>query len=118
MRQLKFKFWDKSKNEFVKNLMIKESGGVASSNPENYDILQFTGLLDKQGVEIYEGDIVKIGLNRSRFKDDIATIKYKKNYAAFRICSVDFECEDSESFPIQYRIEVIGNIHENADLLK
>ena len=74
--------------------------------------MQFTGLLDKKGKKIYEGDIV-------RFRD---ACDYKHTWSGF----VDFA---DGSFRINgdfikhyrwidYEVEVIGNIHENPELLK
>ena len=69
---------------------------------------QYTGLTDKNGKKIFEGDIIK-----DRF-DDIGQIEYKPKYAAFIIQG----WETGFAFWVKKDIEVIGNIHDNPELLK
>jgi len=78
-------------------------------------LMQFTGLKDKNGKEIYEGDILKASWNQG--KDyDIVEVKYDGNYMSFELSDKDgepFSLSDYGSDE-KYNIEVIGNIYEEV----
>ena len=76
---------------------------------DNFIVEQCTGLKDKNGKLIYENDLIKID-------DDVAVIKWNDYYARFMLES----SEDNFDFETTYveECEIIGNIHENADLLE
>jgi hypothetical protein len=67
-------------------------------------LMQATGLTDKHGQEIYEGDIL-------RAKDGLYVVRWKENYAGFRA----FHTASGEAHHMKRRYEVIGNIWENPE---
>ena len=119
MREIKFRAWDKDKNKmFVNGQLASWRLDIITAN-NNLVIMQFTGLLDKNGVEIYEGDIV-IGEPPRYVNKNIGVVSYygcafhwegkKSNREKwFDTITSDFEKAD---------IEVIGNIHQNPELLE
>lgn len=120
MREIKFRAWDKKENKMQQVVQILY-GHEASNYPLSVDffrsvksrlikdieLMQYTGLKDKNGVEIYEGDILKEDgiLSTVEYKDDIPG--FGLNNSKYSLCMYSSE-----------NMEIIGNIFENKELLK
>lgn len=129
MRPIKFKLWhEKSKQMFIpnaasSNLLIGLDGSVKDVYLKE-DItdevikLQYTGLKDKQGKEIYEGDIfeLKHPYNKRYHKGVVEFIDGKFTCRNFYQPHFD-NPTDPFSEGTKY-IEIIGNIYENKELLE
>lgn len=79
----------------------------------DYEIELFTGFYDKNGKKIYEGDILE---NKMTMEDLPYKVVFK--WGAFYLVEIDGNDEDLMSEFLFMELEVIGNIHENAELLK
>ena len=125
--EIKFRAWDKTDNKMIypdeksnHDTMWTVNAWCDSEN-ELAIIEQFTGLHDKNGKEIYEGDIVRISQCEG---DDVTNSEVKFSQGGF-IVEADFGDYDQttigwaiEQLQGDYdNIEVIGNIHQNPDLL-
>ncbi|HGZ4937711.1 TPA: YopX family protein, partial [Enterococcus faecalis] len=135
----KFRAWDKRENtmrdvavlHFTKGGKVnsieywKTPSELKSYHVRNLVLMQSTGLKDKNGVEIFEGDVVKVTDGESEEDSYISAVKNYSNegYPAFDIeypPTYHYEsnvlsaimCNGFES------IEVIGNIYENTELLE
>ena len=113
-REIKFRAWDGSKMQYDFGYINVTSGNAVTWSEDEYKnwiVMQFTGLKDKNGKEIYEDDIIKYS-DKTYAKNDI--IKYKVIYrqGIFMIGNEQPLCYGNKS------IEIIGNIYENKDLLK
>ena len=117
MREIKFRAWNKYMNDMSEVTWISkrqaEVNGFSRSSLDDLEIMQYTGLKDKNGVEIYESDLIEDGFG-------IGHVEYVENRCAFRI---NFNNGKAKWF-IDYLhsemrlIEVIGNIYENPELLE
>lgn len=103
-------FLHKSKYD---NYYIYDENGRSQLLSEE-TIGQYTGLKDKNGTKIFEGDIVKC----SGYFDNPQLVKWNNEWCAFEPL---FDARPIEAFPIlgeTNRIEVIGNIYDNPELLE
>lgn len=133
MREIKFRVWDGMRmnyNPFVSD--AQESGGNLHwvINELGSNLMQYTGLKDKYGLEIYEGDIVKSITLEDQLWDanDFKNYEIKFKGGSFCFYSENgqrarqwndgyqdwYSIENTETFDI----EVLGNIYENPKLLK
>lgn len=139
MRQTKFRAWDTKEKKMVtdgvyhvgslgsESLAVDFRGNVFSvgedicgnaytgSIPEGrFILMQFTGLHDADGVDIYEGDVVRYGDGRVRaitWNEDQASFSQDGRYSRNRY-RWSFTCDDA------FLCEVIGNIYANPELLE
>lgn len=106
-REIKFKVWDNKENQWIWNIGMKTNNVLTNGKEQGlFNILQFTGLKDKNGVEIYEGDICKNDYSIGFVRFDYGwAIEYKEKY--------------SHDMPQYYcdRLEKIGNIYDSPELL-
>lgn len=115
MRTLKFRAWDGFRKKMSYEPIISDGtdGGETSRVRINDaidcfdgDLMQFTGLVDKNGREIYEGDVLKTDSGAHQF------VKYRDDLCSF-VCSF----KKGASTNIDTNWVVIGNIYENPELL-
>ena len=134
MRPIKFRAWDKKANRMVFGccnlvlsldgyLQFEYGGHIKDINVnDNYELMQFTGLKDKNGKEIYEGDIIRYmdGKNMEVFYSTKGCyvgwhLRRKPNHG--RMGMVIYGLYDHSKYPNAHE-EVIGNVHENPELLE
>lgn len=127
-RELKFRLWD-GKRIINNSFSVHHNGKINraewvnyydSNDDEDCVIMQYTGLKDKNGKEICEGDIVRHSPYRiGAFKDE--------NSYEYRNKEIEWDAKNGSwmvsgnygwSLGIYCNIEIIGNIYENPELLK
>lgn len=145
MRTIKFRAWDGKKMVVVDGLdclrdgkpivcvSVDGKGGLPMENIGEVPIMQFTGTLDKNGREIYEGDVVRIVKDETQkfgntphqeglLFGDVASVEWNETNVRYSL----FPKGELEEGDIDYYcawtgwnwLEIIGNIYENPDLLK
>ncbi len=145
MRPIKFRAWDKEEKKYYEpdyrgylgiihdlnvslggDLLIREEkDGVSRSVheslfPNRYILEQFTGLLDKNGKEIYEGDILRYfshsiidAMEGKPLSERISAVTWNEDKYAWYVGTFQPDKETDDG-----KFEVIGNIHENPELLE
>lgn len=142
MRKLKFRVWDGEK--FIKKMGIRaDTGSItdlnevfhndAGANGEHFTAQQFTGLTDKEGKEVYKGDIVEVDRYYTR---EIATkhgsiscdivekgketgkVFWADVFYCFQVSYEHLRYDDTEDISSGGRTKVIGNVFENPELIK
>lgn len=131
MSRVKFKIWDKTRNKWLTSncgqfLLNQNGDAVFHQNGDNplealieqidYEVLLYTGIKDKNGIEIYEGDIVEV----------IFSGKLRIFQVVFDLSELDFKATNGKEHygnNFEYltccdEVRIIGNIYQNPELLE
>ncbi len=124
MREIKFRVWNIdeyiSLNKAIHDDIVviqqpsSSNDSLIEINWEGVELEQFTGMHDKNGVQIYEGDVVSDHVG-------IGVVEYSEKRASFRVNYGDGLCKWFIDYNLKRElesIEVIGNIHQHAHLLE
>ena len=111
MREIKFRAWHKTGEAMMPDLKNVYTLNSAFQN-DNLIFMQYTGLKDRNGVEIYEGDVVKYLTHTAHVfwsPQDFGFVHYNEVIGGYAGLSFFTGYKD---------FEVIGNIHQHPELLE
>ena len=121
MREIKFRAWDKENEKMMKvsslhlenkEISVKENGTFRLFRMQ--DLMQFTGVKDKNGKEIYENDLISCNKYKNIvvfFENGCFKVKYSKNDTTNVTYTLD-------TFLEKYKCKISGNVYENKNLLE
>jgi hypothetical protein len=116
MRTIKFRAWENGKM-YSELAFITMSGGGHSMKPDipliNPILMQFTGLTDKNGAEIYEGDIIEVKTSDGSIRKPVY---YNQRYARFE--TDVFFTAPPDFWLTHENVEIIGNIYQHSQLIE
>ena len=156
MRKIKFRAWDKNRSEsgmMLVNHTFQSIGITGLYNDDSLIWMEFTGLQDKHGVDIFAGDVLRINITNDNYPlydfDGLYKVNICFRGVSFQFINLAWEDGGKNQYPITTRIEsqnihnrwhdkegchytemsdgkevksksieVIGNIHENPELLR
>ena len=125
MREIKFRAWDKTSKHMIMDYVhvglygelyttCFHSSAYSDSGCPDLVLMQYTGLKDKNGKEIYEGDIIQTiscdGIKLSKFQ-----VKWNNDFNKWEKIRQDGEIYDMDKISEENKI-TIGNIYENPEL--
>lgn len=123
-REIKFRAWDRymEGKHMVKVDMLDFRLGTLYGKDERdfshdmdmkfYELMQFTGLKDKNGKEIWEGDVIRCYHEKGVIENTLGCFGFQQTRDNFTTLLDIWERGDG------HKVEVIGNIYENPELLK
>lgn len=129
-RQYKFRAWDGKKMQYDFNIDCEgeifilelEYHEIMQHFKPNWILMQFTGITDKEGIEIYEGDILEITKSDMLYGNFSSThkVEYVEQSGKFHLIGTLYDnmAEGINNISGKNCSKVIGNIYENPKLLK
>ena len=141
MREIKFCAWDSLNKSWNPIILIASNGAVYMSTSRQGDgeveirgpvktdhlhIIQYTGLKDKNGIELREGDILKavhfsVGSKKYYYRH---VVRWRDKFMQWYCDSINAKDENDGCCPLYIHLkynpemEIIGNIYSNPELLK